>query len=58
MSIYTACKSGLIQRGEELFPLVSYKVERDWPAIEAMMRKIPYSCERLMTMDEVLMLYD
>lgn len=55
---YSKITSGIIQRGEELFPLVSYEVERVYKDIDVMMEKIPRGDERLMTMDEVLMLYD
>lgn len=58
MSIYTACKSGIIQRGEELFPFTGLESQRDYFKIQYFMEKIPRGGERLMTTGEVLMLYD
>lgn len=58
MSIYTACKSGIIQRGEELFPYQTFKFKRDWQKIDYMQTIIPKNGERLMSTEEVLELYD
>ncbi len=58
MSIYTACKSGIIQRGEELFPMVSLQTHRDYNRIVYFMEKIPRGGERLMSTEKVLELYD
>lgn len=58
MSIYTACKSGIIQRGEELFPSTGAILAPDYFKIQYFMEKIPRGGERLMSMEEVLELYD
>jgi len=58
MSIYTACKSGIIQRGEELFPIGHMKTLKEYNKIAEKMRFIPKNGERLMTTEEILELYD
>lgn len=58
MSIYTACKSGLIQRGEDLFYFNVLQCNIDWDKVLQSMTKIPIGGERLMGEDEVLELYD
>lgn len=58
MSLYTDCKSGLIQRGEELFPIAHMGQARDYFKIQYSMEQIPLNGERLMGQDEVLELYD
>lgn len=58
MSIYTACKSGIIQRGEELFYFNVLHCDIDWNKVLHCNTNIPRNGERLMTSDEVLMLYD
>lgn len=58
MSIYTACKSGIIQRGEAMFIFGEYKRPINWREIAEKMRFIPFKGERLMSTDEVLELYD
>ena len=58
MTIYTDCKSGIIQRGEELFTFLSSGKTRDYFKIQYFMELIPKNGERLMSTEEVLMLYD
>ena len=58
MSVYDSCKSGVIQRGEELFNLDSRETPRDYNKIAEKMQIIPKNGERLMSTDEVMDLYD
>lgn len=58
MSIYSDCKSGVVQEGEAMFPFGAIHAERDWALILEMMDRIPKNGERLMGTDELLNLYD
>jgi len=55
---YSKITSGIIQRGEELFPLVNMPRERDYSKIKYCLEFIPFGGERLMSMEEILELYD
>lgn len=58
MTIYTECKSGIIQRGEELFPGAGFGTAKDYEKIDQILQIIPKNGERLMSTEEVLELYD
>lgn len=58
MSVYDSCKSGVIQRGEELFPIAHMGKERNYYKIQYSMELIPPGGERLMGTEEILQLYD
>ena len=58
MSIYDSCKSGIIQRGEELFPFIHFGTGKDYLKIQYVMEKIPRGGERLMGTGEIIQLYD
>jgi len=55
---YSACKSGIIQRGEEIFPSPPGGLKLDYVKVCKSMAIIPLNGERLMTTEEVLELYD
>lgn len=58
MRIYTACKSGIIQRGEEIFPIAHMGKEREYIQMAVCMDIIPEDSERFMTSEEILGFYD
>jgi len=55
---YSKITSGIIQRGEELFPGAPGARNQDYFKIQYFMEKIPRGGERLMSTEEVLELYD
>ena len=55
---YSQIRSGLIQRGEELFPSTGAILAPDYFKIQYFMERIPIGGERLMSTEEILQLYD
>jgi hypothetical protein len=58
MSFYSECTSGLIQRGEEIFPPRFLSVFILSDEILALLNKIPRAAERYLTADEILNFYE
>jgi len=58
LSIYDGVESCLLRRGETLFPFTCFGTPRDWDAIRRVMMLIPLDGERVMTRDEILLMYD
>lgn len=57
-STYTSCTSGIIQRGEALFPMLIQQKPRDYEKINKILSIIPFECDRYLTMEEILNFYD
>jgi len=50
--------SGIIQRGEEIFPFNVFHSDIDWNRVLQMMEKMPVDGTKLMGTDEILELYE
>ena len=58
MGKYDDVSRHLITHCDELFPFAHLDQPRDWDKIDIIVSKIPYRCDRLMTEEEILSLYD
>ena len=58
MGKYDDIDRHLITHCDELFPFAFMDLPRDWDKIDVMLSKIPYMCDRVLSMEELLGFYD
>lgn len=57
-SMFDGCDSGIVQRGERMFPFCSFDAVIDWNAVSEMLDVIPPECDRFLSTDEILRFYE
>jgi len=56
--MYEDVTSGILQRGEQLFPFCAYAVKIDLAGLSRAVDVIPLNGDRFMTLKEILDLYE
>jgi hypothetical protein len=56
--MFDGCDSGIVQRGERMFPFCSFDAVIDWNAVSEMLDVIPPECDRFLSTDEILRFYE
>ena len=55
---YDDVERHLITHIDEAFPFAHMGQARDWKKIDEMQQRIPYRCERVLSIEEVLAFYE
>lgn len=58
VAMYEDVTSGILQRGEQLFPFCAYAVKIDLAGLSRAVDVIPLNGDRFMTLKEILDLYE